>query len=67
MYVEIMSFMTLYVRFNNDEVNQLIKSLIELIDQKRAETSMPELTTKQYANSIQFYQTAGLIEAGSFV
>lgn len=67
MYVEIMSFLTLYARFNNDEVNQLTKSLIELIDEKRAETSMPELSAKQYANSLQFFQAAGLVvEAGSF-
>lgn len=64
LFTDILSHLTLYVRYNNEDINEIIRSLIIKINEKNNDTPLTELANKQFQNSLTFFQKSGLnIEA----
>lgn len=60
LYVEILSNLTLYVKYKHAEINELIHLLASMINDKRKDTALPDLIITQYNNSIKFFEQNGV-------
>lgn len=60
LHVETLSSLTLYIRFKNDEITELIQSLVGLIVEKRNESPLSELAQKQFNNTVAFFRKNGI-------
>lgn len=60
LYVEILANLTLCVRFSNDEITEMIRSLVGLIQERRAETALPELVDSQFNGALDYFKKNGL-------
>lgn len=60
LYVEILSHLTLYVKYQNSDITELIRQLVGQITDRRQEAALPELMAAQYANTLTFLQKSGL-------
>lgn len=60
LYVEILSHLTLYVKYNNADIAELIRQLVNQIADRRQEAALPELMAAQYDNTIAFFKKNGL-------
>lgn len=65
LYVEILSHLTLYVKYENGDISELIRQLIGQITERRRESALPELMAAQYANSLAFLKKAGIEVPGA--
>ena len=61
LYVEILSHLTLLVDHNNNEVNEIIKSLNEKIEEQKKETEISELIQRQLNNNLAFLKTKNIV------
>lgn len=60
LYVEILSHLTLYVRYKNEDIDEIICSLIKQINEKNNDTPLSELANKQFQNSLVFFRKSGM-------
>lgn len=60
LYVEILSHLTLYVKYSNTDINDLIGQLVSQINERRQEAALPELMAAQYNNTLIFLKKNGL-------
>ena len=60
LYVEILSHLTLYVKYNNSDISELIRQLVSQITERRQESALPELMAAQYTNTLSYLKKSGL-------
>lgn len=64
LYVEILSHLTLYVKYGSGDVGELIRGLAGQIAERRAgegaSGSLPEMMVSQLANTLAFLRKSGL-------
>jgi len=60
LYVEILSHLTLYVKYANVDIADLIRQLVAQITERRREVALPELMAAQYSNTVAFLKKNGV-------
>ena len=56
LFVEILSHLTLFSEFKSDEIDSIVKSLVQRINEQRQETTLSELIGRQYANNLKLFR-----------
>jgi vacuolar protein sorting-associated protein 35 len=63
LYVEILSHLTLLTRFNDKDVEELIRGLISKIEEQRKESTLSELIQRQYSNNLSLLKQKNIIKS----
>lgn len=63
LYVEILSHLTLFLEFKSPEVESIVKSLVERIEEQKHETALSELMQRQYLNNLKLFKRVNGEEA----
>ncbi|CAG2164930.1 unnamed protein product [Oppiella nova] len=63
LYVEILSHLTLLLRFNDKDIEELCRQLVEKIDEQSKETALSELIQRQYSNNISLLKHKNIVKS----
>ena len=56
LFVEVLSHLTLFVDYSSDEIQKIVKSLVEKINDQKEETPLSELIERQYINNVSLFK-----------
>jgi len=61
LFVEILSHLSLLVKYKNEEIEAMIREMIEKINEQKKEVTLSELTEKQFVKNVAFFKNKGLV------
>ena len=56
LFVEVLSHLTLFADFESEEIQKIVKSLVEKINEQKEETPLSELIERQYVNNVSHFK-----------
>ena len=65
LFVEILSHLSLLIRFGDKDIEQIIRQLVDKIDEQSKETALSELIQRQYNNNVLLLKQKNIINSNN--